>query len=72
MLFHNSSQIQFIDTDHELYNTHTNKQRQTQHTTKRILKKLSFLFMSLILLCKSFSLNSNSSTFFINATMIFF
>ena len=55
-----------------LHNKHNKKQIQTQQTTNTIHKHFSFIFMSLILLCKSFSLNFNSSTSFIKATMIFF
>ena len=57
---------------HLLNNKNTNNQTQTQEKTNPIPKNFPFIFMSLILVCKSLFLNFNSSTFFINATMIFF
>ena len=55
-----------------LHNKNSHKQTVTQDKTNPIPKIFPFIFMSLILVCKPFSLTFNSSTFFINATMILF
>ena len=55
-----------------LHNKNTNKQTMIQEKTNPIPKIFPFIFISLILLCKPFSLTFNSSIFFINATMILF